>query len=284
MAAHIGQPIRSRRFIKIYLSIWALLAVAALVFLAMLAFQPQAFAPPQRQAEPDRPRSGPTEAKAEPKDEPPAEPKASAAVPSNRGSLTDIRKDVSQLQEAVGEQVINEKVTQARLTALEERVSTFDQQQQQPAAAPAPKAADKAARNAADPSPAGEAPAALPGALAQAPAPRPFVPVETGSLGKEKIVFGEAVVTPAAKTEFAVQLAAGTSLQALRQSWGQLAERHAGALADLQPRVVAPRSEGGLYRLLAGPVPTKAEAERICAALGVGPKACFATSYTGAPL
>ena len=132
MAAHIGQPIRSRRFIKIYLSVWALLAVAALAFLAMLAFQPQAFAPPpqqHQQAEPERPKNGP------------AEPKASADVRSIRGSLTDIRKDVSQLQEAVGEQVLNERVTQTRLTALEERVSTIDQQQQQPAAAPAPKAA-----------------------------------------------------------------------------------------------------------------------------------------------
>jgi hypothetical protein len=268
MAAHIGQPIRSRRFIKIYLSVWALLAVAALAFLAMLAFQPQAIAPPPpQQAEPDRSKSGP------------AESKALAEARSIRGSLTEIRKDVAQLQEAVGEQVINEKVTQTRLTALEERVSTIDQQQQ-PVATPAPKAADKTARNAPDPSPAGEAPAAQP----ETPARPPFVPVETGSLTKEKIVFGEAVVTPADKTEFAVQLAAGTSLQALRQSWGQLTERHAGALATLQPRVVAPRSEGGLYRLLAGPVPTKAEAEKICSALGVGPKACFATSYTGAPL
>jgi hypothetical protein len=278
MAAHIGQPIRSRRFIKVYLSVWALLAVAALAFLAMLAFQPQAFAPPpqqHQQAEPERPKNGP------------AEPKASADVRSIRGSLTEIRKDVSQLQEAVGEQVLNERVTQTRLTALEERVSTIDQQQQQPAAAPAPKAAapapkaaDKTVRNAPEPGPAGGASTAQP----ETPAPAPFVPVETGSLGQEKIVFGEAVVTPADKTEFAVQLAAGTSLQALRQSWGQLAERHAGALAALQPRVVAPRSEGGLYRLLAGPVPTKADAEKVCSALGVGPKACFATSYIGAPL
>jgi hypothetical protein len=266
MAAHIGQPIRSRRFIKVYLSVWALLAVAALAFLAMLAFQPQAFAPPPQQAEPERPKSGPAEAK------------ALAEVRSIRGSLTEIRKDVSQLQEAIGEQVINEKVTQTRLTALEERVSTIDQQQ--PVAAPAPKGADKTVRNPPEPSPAVGAPATQP----ETPASPPFVPVETGSLGKEKIVFGEAVVTPADKTEFAVQLAAGNSLQALRQSWGQLAERHAEALATLQPRVVAPRSEGGLYRLLAGPVPTKADAERICAALGVGPKACFATSYAGAPL
>ena len=70
----------------------------------------------------------------------------------------------------------------------------------------------------------------------------------------------------------------------LRQSWGQLVERHGGALATLKPRIVAPRSEGGIYRLLAGPVPTKAEADRICAELGAGPKACFVTAYAGSPL
>jgi cell division septation protein DedD len=135
--------------------------------------------------------------------------------------------------------------------------------------------------------------------------PPPGVMIETGSIAntmsvaskeksvaskeksvapKAEIVFGEPVVTPAGQTQFAVQLAAASSLQALKQSWGELAERHGDALGSLRPRVAAPRSEGGFYRLLAGPVPTKADAERICSQLGVGPKACFATAYTGSPL
>jgi hypothetical protein len=63
-----------------------------------------------------------------------------------------------------------------------------------------------------------------------------------------------------------------------------LSGRHAGTLGTLKPRVVAPRGDGGVYRLLAGPLPTKADAERICSQLGVGAKACFATQYAGAPL
>jgi hypothetical protein len=70
----------------------------------------------------------------------------------------------------------------------------------------------------------------------------------------------------------------------LRQSWGRLIERHGRSLAALKPRVVAPRSEGGIYRLLAGPVSSKADADRICAQLGGGPKACFVTAYAGSPL
>ncbi len=288
MAAHIGQPTRSRRFIKVYLCTWAFLAVGALAYLAMLAFPPVADAPaPQASLAPVKPG--------------PADSKTLGEVRSMRGSLSEIRKDVTQLQEAVGERVINEKVVQTRLTALEERVSTIDGPQQssqqpsrQPTAAaptgltatvPGIRVLDTTPRSVNDPRPAADSPVKIQESPAQTVAPAPFVPIETGSIpANAEIVFGEPVVTPAKQTEFAVQLGAAPSLQALRQSWGQLAERHAGALGPLQPRVVAPRSEGGAYRLLAGPVPTKAEAERICSELRVGPKGCFATPYAGAPL
>lgn len=271
MAAHTGQPTRSRRFIKIYLSVWALLAVGAVAYLAMLALPPQAGLPPHAVLDP--PRSGPGESK------------TLAEVRSMRGAISEIRKDVTELQEAVGERVANEKVVQTRLTALEERVSTVDGAQHGSALMPEGK--DKAAHKASEPRPSAEA-HDVPPLVAVGP---PATPIETGSIGsraapapKAEIVFGEPIVTPAAQSEFAVQLAAGASLQAMRQSWGRLAERHAGALGKLQPRVVAPRAEGGSYRLLAGPVATKADAERICTALGIGPKACFPTPYVGAPL
>jgi hypothetical protein len=255
MVAHIGQPTPSRRFIQAYLGTWGLLAVGALGYLAMLAFPPQAGLPPQATAVP-----------------PPAvqEPKPMAEV---NGSLSEIRKDVTQLQEAVGERVVNEKVAQTRIAALEDRVGP-----------PAVDGSDKVVK--AEDSP-GKA-------AAEGPAPSvakpPFVPIETGSIGakekeeaREEIVFGAPVVTRAGQ-EFAVQVAAAASINTLRQSWGQLTERHAGALAKLQPRVVAPRTDGGIYRLLAGPFTSKADAERICSELRVGPKACFATPYVGTPL
>jgi hypothetical protein len=189
-----------------------------------------------------------------------------------RGTLSEIRKDVTELQEAVGERVINEKVAQTRLTALEERVSTVDGVQ-------LPSDKDRAPFKASELRPATDGSAKVKNEHS-APA------IETGSIGvpKAEIVFGEAIVTPAGEAEFAVQLAAGATLQAMRQSWGQLAERHGGTLAKLQPRVVAPRAEGGFYRLIAGPVRTKADAERICTVLGVGPKVCFPTPYAGVPL
>jgi hypothetical protein len=278
MAAHIGQPARSRRFIKVYLCTWGLLAVGALAYLAMLAFPPQAVSPPQAAVAPPA-SSGAGESK---------------AIAEVRGSLSEVRKDVTELQSAVGERVENEKVVQTRLTALEERVSTADPPP--PSAPDGGKAADgsKAAPKDGEPS-AGDAEDKA--AAETAAPPRvspPFVPIETGSIAskaaatpkeeaKEEIVFGEAVVTRGGK-EFAVQLAAAATLNTLKQSWGHLAERHAGALGHLRPRIVPPRGEGGAYRLIAGPLATKADAERVCSELGVGPKGCFPTPYSGAPL
>ena len=89
-------------------------------------------------------------------------------------------------------------------------------------------------------------------------------------------------MTPAQQA-FAVQLAAGPSLDALRLSWGLLLERHGGALTSLQPRFVAPRTEGGPYRLLAGPLPSKADADKLCAAIA-GKHGCLSTPYIGDPL
>jgi hypothetical protein len=52
----------------------------------------------------------------------------------------------------------------------------------------------------------------------------------------------------------------------------------------LQPRVIAPRAEGGSYRLVAGPFDSRAEAEKICAAMALSRNKCFSTVYMGEPL
>jgi len=286
MAAHIDQPARSRRFIKVYLATWALLASGALAYLAVLAFPPIVEAPaPQASVKPAKDTSTEmTEVKV--RQVKTSEVKALTEV---QGSLSEIRKDVSQLQEAVGERIVNEKVVQTRLNALEDRVSTIDGQQEPPPVAPLARVPGITVLPPAQPRPApgaAEPPFKAvdePTAITIAPPPAP--PIETGSIPpKAEIVFGEPVVKRAGAPEMAVQLASGPSLQAVRQSWQLLSERFAGPLSSLQPRVVAPRGEGGTYRLLAGPLSTKADAERICSQLGVGAKTCFAAPYGGAPL
>jgi hypothetical protein len=115
--------------------------------------------------------------------------------------------------------------------------------------------------------------------------------IETGSIATPApaqaspvIVFGQPVVTQRKAMSYGVQLSAGPSLDGLKLAWAKLAEKHAGSLAALQPRYVKPRNEGGPYRLLAGPLPSKADAERVCAEMGAGRNECFATIYMGEPL
>jgi hypothetical protein len=298
MAAHVGQPTRSRRFIKVYLMTWALLAVGAVAYLTLLAYPQPSAAPPRTE-----------KAQVDPVKVAPAAATAAKALAEVQGGLTEIRKDVTHLKDAMGERVANEKVVKSRITALEERVATIEPGQTPPATAPtsplatspaaqppatnaAPKPADKSSQAPMEVTTSDilartkQETAAVPPGKGSATTPPPAeAAIQTGSLGaKDEIVFGEAVVIPANKKDFAVQLAAGPSLQVLRQSWGQLLERHGSSLAALKPRIIAPRSEGGIYRLLAGPVPTKADADRICAELGGGPKACFVTAYGGSPL
>jgi hypothetical protein len=292
MAAHIGQPTRSRRFIKVYLASWALLASGALGYLALLTFPSGSAAPPQlaRVEPPKSPPASPTEVTVRQVKTTAVKSTEVTSMAEVQGSLTEIRKDVSQLQDAVGERVENEKVVKTRLTALEDRVSTIDPGQPVPGTADT-MAADRPASGAVGEPPFRPVPdAAMPASRA------PAGSIETGSIvvpsvapkpavekPREEIVFGEPVVTRANAPELAVQLATGPSPQALKQSWGQLSEQHAG-LSSLQPRVVAPRGKGRNYRLIAGPVATEADATRICSELGAAPQSCFVTRYAGVPL
>ena len=115
MAAYISQPTRSRRFIKVYLATWALLAVAALAYLAVLAFQPsQSTAPRTQVAEPD-----PGQAMR-------AMAKATVEMGTMRRNLSDIQKDVSDLKDAAVQNEARDKSVNTRLTIVEERLANID--------------------------------------------------------------------------------------------------------------------------------------------------------------
>jgi hypothetical protein len=270
MAAYTGQPTRSRSFVKLYLAVWALMAVAALAYLMFLVLQPQPVAPPRQQV-----------AEAEPSQAVRAIAKANIEIGSLRRNLGEVQKDVSDLKEAAASQEANGKAVNTRLTAVEERLATIEAEPPSPKAKPGEKAPRKA-------------PEGKPSAkMINAPVPEaktgkadsPAAPIETGSIAAAaEITFGEPVVTPAAQQPFAVQLGSHPSLEGLRERWDKLRDQYRGQLGALQPRIVPPRSGGGAYRLLAGPFPTKADADRACADMRLARPGCFATAYTGTPL
>jgi cell division septation protein DedD len=89
-------------------------------------------------------------------------------------------------------------------------------------------------------------------AAAAAPTPRPAAPAATGG-------------------RWRVQLGAFGGAGGAQRAWGTLKAK-VGALAALQPQYVA---AGAVTRLQAGPLPSRAAADRVCAAAKAAGSACF---------
>jgi SPOR domain len=288
MALHELNPAPSRRFIRAYLVIWGVAAVGALGYLATLAVQPESLAPSHpKLTEPD-PSLG-------------AAAKALAEVGTVRQTVDTLQKDIGDLKGTVEQRGDTERTLQSRLAAVEERLATLPSsvttsmptnispKRAAEAKAPdvkapdkgAPKAAAKAAPQKARMIAVPEEPAGATSATETKPIEAK--PIETGSIAQPEIVFGEAVVTRAERL-YAVQLDSAVSLDALRMRWGLLVERYGSTLATLQPRYVAPRAQGGPYRLLAGPLTSAADAKGICGELRAQLPACSTTDFGGEPL
>ena len=142
----------------------------------------------------------------------------------------------------------------------------------------------------------GHAPKAAPGVAAAQPAPQPVIDaaqLATSAIATpatepqpaEPILFGPAIVKPAPKP-FAVQLASGPTLDAIRLSWSMLSEQHAAALGKLQPHFTSTGTPatGQIFDLIAGPVKSAADAKKLCKALATRGTDCKVAPYAGEAL
>jgi hypothetical protein len=295
MAEHVAHHPRSERFIKAYLFVWGLLAAGGLTYLGSLVWQPEWLSPPPRRLHIAEPESDPALRLAN---------RAIAEVREVRRSVGDVERKLGEIRDTLDRSVTDGKVVQTRLSALEGRASEVAPPTSQTAAAtPAstalkPKAAERgphkvvAAPKSGEPAGEGTSATRVMAAVmavpdqAEKPAAETAPGIETGSIAQVPITFGEPVVTRSNPNNpnFAVQLGAGRSLDALKLSWSLLLDQHGDSLSPLQPRVIVPRTEGGSYRLVAGPFESRAEAERICAAMSLSRNKCFATTFAGEPL
>jgi len=287
MPAQAVQHAQSGRFIRVYLLTWGLLAAAGLTYLASLAWHVDLRPSPPRQQQAAQPAVDPELGLR-------VANKALAEIDNVQHTVIEMQKDLGRLKETVGQRDAQDKDAQSRLAALEERVTTLATPPPPPVAlitvpSTKQKGADKA-RAAAEKRASEQratsrivAIAPEPPAAAQPAAAPPKL--ETGSIpaAPPAITFGEPEVTPV-RQAYAIQLGAGPSLDALRMNWLALRDQHGDALGSLQPRFVAPRGGSGPYRLVAGPLPTKADADKVCAEMGLGRDTCFATTALGHPL
>jgi Tfp pilus assembly protein FimV len=270
---------QSGRFIRVYLLVWGLAAAGALTYLASLAWQVDSN-PAQQRQQAAKPVVDPEQGLR-------VANKALAEIDNVQHTVGEIQKDLGHLKETIGQRDAQDRESQSRLAALEERVSTLARPPPPPVAViTVPSAKQKAADKAKAEKRASEqrATSRIVTVVPEQPAAAEPPKLETGSIAAAPpaITFGEPEVTPV--RQYTVQLGAGPSLDALRMSWIALRDQHGGALASLQPRYVAPRNGNGPYRLVAGPLTSKAEADKVCADMGLGRDTCFATTALGQPL
>ena len=122
-------------------------------------------------------------------------------------------------------------------------------------------------------------------APAQATAVAPSKPAPTqpaAATQSAPISFGAARITPSITVpkSSAVVVSAAPSLEGLRASWHQLASQHPALLGTLEPRYDA-MGVNGPYRLLAGPLSDRSEADRLCSALLAYNVQCGVGDYVG---
>jgi hypothetical protein len=282
----------SRRWFRVYMTMWVMAAVVAVGYLGSLAWQPELLAPGQPQtAEPDPGLK--------------AAVKALAEVDTMRQTVDTLQKDMGDLKGSVDQRSDHDKTLQDRVTALEERVASLPSSVTTTTPAnissvkpkgPEPRVAENAEPKAAEK--AEPKPVQKPAEKTQAKAPAKAAPqktssaseevgrtaIETGSISQPEIVFGEAIVTRAVNL-YAVQIDSAVSLDVLRARWGQLVDRHGSTLATLQPRYIAPAKKGAPYRLLAGPLTTPTAAKEMCTELRAQQlPSCSTADFAGEPL
>jgi hypothetical protein len=77
---------------------------------------------------------------------------------------------------------------------------------------------------------------------------------------------------------FRIQLASYREAAAATQGWHRLSKAHPGLLGKLSPAVIRidlGAGKGIYYRLLAGPLPDRAQADRLCAQLKAKKVGCL---------
>lgn len=295
-----GKPVRRRPrgLPASYVGMWLLLLSLSILYLTGVALKPELMAeilPPVRVVQPESNEGQRSAAR------------AVAEADALRQDLEQSRAELAALRTELASRTASEQSATGEARATQP-VEKLDPAPPAPAAAASKPAAPqrstdrtKAARQAAlaepkpEVKPAQAAAAYLqPGRILNGqPAVEP-AQVTTGSIGSPATVaaaappppqFGPATVKPARpepSVPQGVQLASGPSLDALRLSWVLLTERHGASLKGLQPRYVTGNETGGkAYDLIAGPIASAEDAERVCAALRAKKVACAVSPFSG---
>jgi hypothetical protein len=103
----------------------------------------------------------------------------------------------------------------------------------------------------------------------------------TATAASNAISFGPAVVKHAPKP-VGIKLASGASVDSLRLSWSLLADKHSDALKSLEARyVTGGDAQNPNFDLVAGPIKSKAQANKVCKDLAAKGVPCTVGAFGG---
>lgn len=304
-------PMRKRPLLTPYAIMWSMLGTLGLGYLGVAIFAPdvlEELTPPSRLVERQRAE---TEA---------SMLRVSTDVNGLRSSYAQLQLDLAKVKGDVNAGAGQSSSFETRIATLEDQVRQL--QTQAPAApseqAPPAKvseldtpdeitAADPKSLSKAPPAPDKTKTAAVVDKKPKSQSPKIINStakndgaIETGSVNAKKsaanagddgkkdgkdgvISFGPAVVKPAAKP-VGIRVASGSSVDGLRLSWSLLSENH-DALKTLKPRYVdSGDAINPSFDLVAGPVKTKAEAQRLCKKLTAQNVPCTVGDFKGEDL
>lgn len=303
VAAAPPKPLRRKPIFTPYVVVWSIFGVLSAGYIMLMGLAPELI-------DDLTPASGFT---ADPQSN--QGQRAAARLASDvsglRDSIKQVQLDLARVRTDVASHDERDKAMSAQLLALEKKLdtqgSTLDSAARTPApaeprsqetATPVPdtnvevRADAVQSQQIATPPKAASAPAqpkvinaaadAIPGALVTGSVVDPPAKIAaTPAKAAEPINFGPAVVKPAPKP-LAIQLSSGASVDSLRLSWSLLSDRHGDTLKNLQARYVTNGDAANPnFDLIAGPIKTKAEAQRVCKALSSKGVPCSIGDFKG---
>jgi hypothetical protein len=120
--------------------------------------------------------------------------------------------------------------------------------------------------------------------IANAPMPPPRPDSAPRSANAAPLAHSPASEATSIKTDFAIDIGGGTTLDALRELWASVKGNHPNLVAGLRP-VIAVRDgarPGTIeLRIVAGPLPNAAAASRLCASFAASGWACRPAPFEG---
>lgn len=282
-----SHPIRKAPLFTPYVVVWSMFGALSFGFLMVLGLAPEWLDDLRPAATFSDPQSNQGQR---------AAARMAADIGELKDSVAQVHLELSKIKTDVAMQGAQQKSVADQVTSLEARISGSLPAAALETSSPAAEAAKPAA-----PADGNTGPAKSPVKTLKVINANPAAgaALETGSVSgqaaqlkpakpvvqdKQMAAFDTAI-TKTTPGPVGIKISTGASVDSLRLSWGLLADKHGDALGNLEPRYLAGGDKSNpTYDLVAGPLPSKADAAQVCKTLAQRGVACTVGGFNGEAL